>query len=308
MQQIVRLEPFFSHAPWGGNRLAQWKNLPSSTSIAESWEVSALPNASSRMGGVELSTLLSSNDLPYLVKLIDTNAELSIQVHPCNQYLQQQQINSLAKDECWLILQAQTDAGIYLGLRPDVTPELFFTVISNREKVQDLLNFIPVAAGDFFFVPAGLAHAIGKNITLMEVQRPVNSTFRLWDWNRTGAQGRPRELHLKDGLAVLQLNWEQNCQVHQAIQKNFSTHPQHLIFSHSDFALYTMSLSQKTTHLVFRHSPSHLRWRTIMAVNGTIILNNQVTLTHFTSALVSNNIEEITITTMDQECRILWVE
>jgi mannose-6-phosphate isomerase len=133
-------------------------------------------------------------DLPLLVKYIFTSERLSIQVHPNDE---QASARGLArgKSECWLILDAEEGATIGLGLKRDVSSEELCSSALDG-AIEQLMDWRPVQSGDFFYVPAGTVHAIGAGISLLEFQQNADATFRLYDY------GRPRELHLDDGIAV----------------------------------------------------------------------------------------------------------
>lgn len=148
---------------------------------------------------------ISEPHLSYLAKFIDTSEELSIQVHPGDEYARLHE-NSLGKTECWLILEAADGAGVYLGLKSHVTKELLKDSLEKKIAINSLLNFYPVKKGDFFYVTAGSIHAIGKDITLAEVQQNSGITYRVWDWNRVDAKGEGRELHVEKSLDVINFN------------------------------------------------------------------------------------------------------
>lgn len=136
----------------------------------------------------------AERDLPLLVKYIFTSEKLSVQVHPNDEEARQRGLRR-GKNECWYILDAQEGASLGLGLRAPVSAdELRAAAIDG--SIEDLMDWRPVSAGDFFYVPAGTIHAIGAGITLLEVQQNSDVTYRLYDY------GRPRELHLDDGVAV----------------------------------------------------------------------------------------------------------
>ena len=157
--------------------------------IGESWEVSRLQEGASRVEEGGLSSLLSHEDLPYLVKYIDAQEVLSLQVHPGNAYAQRYE-GSEGKEECWLILQAKEGAGVYFDFRSGVQREDFEQALARGASLENFLNFLPVERGDFLHVPPGTIHAIGAGVFLAEVQQSSGadvSSFRLGpSW-----QGRP---------------------------------------------------------------------------------------------------------------------
>lgn len=199
MKKIVKLNPFISERVWAGTKLAKLKNIDTSLRVGETWEVSSLKEGASKLNNQKLHEFC---DLSYLVKFIDTSDNLSIQVHPDNEYARENE-NSLGKSECWLILDAEEGSGIYLGFKKGITKKEFFNAVEAKLPVDNFLNFLPVKSGDFFYVPAGSVHAIGKGVTLCEVQQSSGVTYRVWDWNRLGMDGMPRDLHVEKAKDVL---------------------------------------------------------------------------------------------------------
>lgn len=188
---------------WGGNRLGE--------SIGESWEISTHCDGSS----IKDPTI----KLDYLVKLLNTSDNLSVQVHPDNEYARKYE-GSIGKSEAWLILESGPEAGIYLGFKKGVTKKEFQTALTNNLDISQFLNFYPVKKGDFFYVPAGTVHAIGAGVFLMEVQQSSGITYRVWDWNRMGDDGKPRELHITKALDVLQFSDDFNAKLKQFMKQN----------------------------------------------------------------------------------------
>ncbi len=172
---MMKIIPFFSQRPWAGKRLQEsFPAAPAGT--GEAWILSTLRGSESLAEGKPLSEALGK-DLPYIVKVIDTSAPLSVQVHPNDEWAKNLE-NSKGKTECWLILSASVDAGVYLGLKDGVDRKTFEAAIRNSEDVSRLMNFHVVEKNDFISVPAGTIHAIG-------------------DWGREG-----RELHIDKGMKV----------------------------------------------------------------------------------------------------------
>ena len=151
------------------------------------------PTLGSRIGEVWFEHP-SKMDLPLLMKYIFTSERLSVQVHPSDQQARERGLDR-GKDECWYILDATERATLGLGLRTSVSASQLRAAALDG-SIEELLDWRPVKAGDFFYVPAGTIHAIGAGITLLEIQQNADVTYRLYDY------GRPRELHLEDGIAV----------------------------------------------------------------------------------------------------------
>ncbi|MEP6538860.1 MAG: class I mannose-6-phosphate isomerase [Bryobacteraceae bacterium] len=173
---ITRLEPSFHKRIWGTTKLLPW-----------------FPDPDERTGEVWFR---SGEESPLLAKLIFTSAKLSVQVHPADDFARQHE-NSRGKTEMWHVLEAAPGAVIAMGFRDHITREQFEDAL-RETRVEDLLQWVPAQAGDTFFIPAGVVHAIGAGLTICEIQQNSDITYRLYDY------GRPRELHLEKGLAVSQ--------------------------------------------------------------------------------------------------------
>lgn len=210
--------PIYKSPIWAGQRISLFKGEDKATSpnypIGESWEISALPNDTSVVAegpdcGLSLADLISKhgtellgaqvqrrygNSFPLLVKLIDTDADLSIQVHP-DDALAQSIGHTFGKNELWYILEARPGAHIACGFNRPIAPGDVHQ-LAKSGKIVDYLRYTEARAGDVFFIPAGRVHAIGAGILLAEVQQSSNDTFRLFDYNRTDKNGKLRPLHL----------------------------------------------------------------------------------------------------------------
>ena len=223
-----------SRTPWGGRKIrthykAGLGLAPSEEVVGESWEISVEPSFPSRLagGGPSLAEVIEGAPLawlgastlqrygpqtPLLVKLLDTSANLSVQVHPEDGDPALKPGES-GKPEAWVVLEAEPGAGLYLGFRDGVTRADVEGCLADQGPLDQLMNFVPVGSGDAFVIAAGTAHAIGAGLTLLEPQivRPGarGLTYRFWDWNRrydaAGKQdpgGEPRALHVERSLAV----------------------------------------------------------------------------------------------------------
>lgn len=180
---------------------------------SESWEISAVEGDVSVVGsgflkGNPLDELVEvymgelvgdkvfdrfGEEFPLLIKFIDARERLSVQVHPSDE-LAAVRHGAFGKTEMWYILSCRPDARLYIGFREGVTREMYEAAVA-AGTVGELLNEIPAAPGDAFFIPAGTVHSIGEGIVLAEIQQTSDITYRIFDWNRTDGQGRPRELH-----------------------------------------------------------------------------------------------------------------
>ena len=218
MLMPLKLTPECKEIIWGGNRLKNEYNKVSSLSnIAESWELTVRPDGMNKIVGGQYdgytlqqyidengSSVITNKTLdffPLLIKFIDACDNLSVQVHPDDTY-GLAHANSLGKTEMWYIIDALPGAQLVYGLKEGVTNEMFAKAIEEN-KVEEMLNYVPVHKGDVFFIPAGMVHAIGAGILLAEIQQNSNITYRVYDYNRVGKDGKPRELHVNDALNVI---------------------------------------------------------------------------------------------------------
>lgn len=214
------LDPPIKNYIWGGRRLIDdFKFNCDSEKAAEAWLLSchfdgesAVKNGS--LAGLTLSEAIENfgddclgengknfSYFPLLIKLIDAKDRLSLQVHPDDEYALRVE-NEYGKNEMWYIVDCEENAKIVYGLKRDVTAyELETRIRSN--SILDICNLVPVKKGDAFFIPAGTLHAIGKGILIAEVQQNSNTTYRVSDYGRIGADGRPRELHVDKALDVI---------------------------------------------------------------------------------------------------------
>lgn len=205
---------------WGGNRLATEYGFESDKEkIAEAWMLSCHKDGQSiisngELKGKTLSEAIeifgdeclgkNSKEFPYfpiLIKLIDAKDKLSIQVHPDDEYALKNE-GEFGKTEMWYIVDCEPDAKLIYGLSKDVTQEELDEKI-NSDTITDICNFVPVKKGDVFFIPAGTLHAIGKGILIAEIQQNSNTTYRVSDYGRLGADGKPRQLHKKQASEVI---------------------------------------------------------------------------------------------------------
>ncbi|GAB1429854.1 mannose-6-phosphate isomerase, class I [Ignavibacteria bacterium] len=198
---------------WGGTALAAHygKSASLNVRIGESFEIfGGNKICGGNFDGKTLQTVVNkvpeamlgrilSGDYPLLVKLLDAHEWLSVQTHPNDALASELEGQPRGKTECWFIFDAESDAQIVYGFR-DGVGESDVRIALAAGTMQDVLNFIPVKAGDFIPVPAGTVHAIGPGIVLYELQQTSDITYRLFDWNRAGLDGTPRELHIEKAL------------------------------------------------------------------------------------------------------------
>ena len=220
-------KPIYKHRIWGGQKLREvfGKDLPLGEKIGESWELADLPHDKTLIANGEFAgqTLISvigkypyeitgreyfAGPFPLLIKILDAQDVLSVQVHPDEQACQRLGEGE-PKTECWYIISAEPDAIIYKGLKDGVTKQQFAEAIENGD-VADLLSKIPVEAGQCHFLPAGTAHAIGPGLLIAEIQLPSDTTYRIFDWNRVDDSGKGRQLHIEDALESIHFDQNQD--------------------------------------------------------------------------------------------------
>ena len=217
------LRPAAKDYLWGGNRLNEdfSKNIDLSP-LAETWECSTHPDgtsvaASGKFDGKTLSEVLKFNpeflgtryeeqgELPILIKFIDAKRDLSVQVHPDDDYAKENENGQLGKTEMWYVMDAEKDSHLVYGLHHTVDKETFRQSIYEG-TVEKYLQKVPVKKGDLFFLNPGTIHAIGAGTLVAEVQESSNITYRLYDYNRVDKNGKKRELHVDKALEVANLN------------------------------------------------------------------------------------------------------
>lgn len=231
MFEPLKFVPIFKEKIWGGSEIRKKFNKPApiSSKIGESWELTDIPNgrsviAEGRFSGQTLQKILtqypeeitgnpnySCKSFPLMIKFIDANGDLSVQVHPDKETCQRTGKGN-PKTECWYILATKPGACIYKGLKPGTKREVFEQSIKNG-NCEDYLQKIEVKVGECHFLPSGVVHAIGSGILLAEIQQPSDTTYRVYDWNRVDSDGKPRELHIKDAIDCIHFGNNENLTV-----------------------------------------------------------------------------------------------
>jgi len=217
----LRFIPILKRIRWGGRRLGDLLKKPIGdfSDYAESWEICDHEADQSIVAngpwhGTSLHGLVRGHadqllgrhrglsQFPLLLKFLDAHDRLSVQVHPDDEQAPRFVPNERGKTEAWVILAADPGSCVYAGLKPGVDETVLREALS-KANVEECLHRVEVAVGDCLFIPAGTVHAIGEGILLAEVQQSSDLTFRLFDWNRLGADGKPRDLHVEQSLACI---------------------------------------------------------------------------------------------------------
>ena len=219
---ILKLKPAYKDYLWGGNRLKTdfYKEYDGEV-LAETWELSCHKDGPSVIvngenAGKTFPEYVKENgsgatgtncdrfdDFPILIKFIDARDNLFIQVHPDNEYALKNE-GQYGKTETWYIVDAKEGAGIYYGVKDAMTKETFGEKIENN-TVLDALNFQQVKKGEMYFIESGTIHAIGRDVLIAEIQQNSNVTYRVYDFGRVGADGKPRDLHIEKAKNVTNL-------------------------------------------------------------------------------------------------------
>lgn len=221
--ELIFLKPYLQEKIWGGQKLNTLFKLElPAERIGEAWTISAHPKGESiitypkEYEGLGLSELYKTRpelfgakipeNFPLLIKIIDAKEDLSVQVHPNDEYGLKHE-NELGKTECWYIIDAEPGAKIVYGHRASSKEDFLDKV--EKGDWNSLLNYITVEAGEFYYVPAGVIHAIGKGITILETQQNSDITYRLYDYDRKDSQGNKRDLHIDKSSEVTKYPFEE---------------------------------------------------------------------------------------------------
>lgn len=217
----LQFKPELKERVWGGRALARFGlELPDGP-IGEAWTIGDHPNGTTVVMNGELagtgldavrerfgaawfgSKFAASRNgrFPLLIKLLDCNDDLSVQVHPADEYEGLPE-GELGKTEMWYVIDAKPGAKIIYGLKPGHTRESFAQAIAEN-RIMDTLQAVEVEPGDTFYIPAGTVHALCSGVLVAEIQQNSDTTYRLYDYNRPGLDGKPRELHIEDSLNVI---------------------------------------------------------------------------------------------------------
>jgi mannose-6-phosphate isomerase len=209
----IFLEPALNVRVWGGRQLESrlGKPLPTAEPYGESWEIFWKNRVAG--GQQTLGELIAADphgmtgigtagaEFPLLVKFLDAQDWLSVQVHPDDAQAAQLEGEPRGKTECWYVVDAAPGAQLIYGLKGVTSADQYRRMVAEG-RTREALQFVDVQAGDFIFVPAGTQHAIGPGLLIYELQQTSDTTYRVWDWDRVGLDGKPRPLHLEKALAV----------------------------------------------------------------------------------------------------------
>ncbi len=215
----ILFSPIYQERVWGGRNLESklGRRLPADKVIGESWEIVDRPEAQSTTpAGKTIRELIEANPegimgagwtadkpFPILVKWLDCQEKLSLQVHPPAEIAPS--LNGEPKTENWYIADATPEATLMAGLKQGVTRESFEEALKEN-ALEPLVHTIPVKKGESIFIPSGRIHAIGGGNLILEIQQNSDTTYRVYDWGRVGLDGKPRDLHIEESLASSDFN------------------------------------------------------------------------------------------------------
>ncbi len=235
----IFFKPAYKNVIWGGTNISKiFKRNIIGDNIGESWELSAHPNGLSEIKNKELNraNLLelfsdqkrrkeifgkhceNMDKFPILIKFIDANKKLSIQVHPDDEYAKKNE-NDSGKNEVWYVMDCKDDAKIIYGFKDNVTRKNLKDAIND---IENNVRYLEVHKGDFISIPSGTVHAILDGILICEIQQSCDVTYRVYDWNRLDKSGKPRETHVQKALDVINLENNEKIQNYNDITSNIS--------------------------------------------------------------------------------------
>ena len=219
----LKFTPVLKEKIWGGNKIETIlkHKISPLKNCGESWEISGIVDDESVVANgflaennlnelmeIYLTDLVGEKNyekyglgFPLLIKFIDAQDNLSVQVHPDDAFAQER-YGQNGKTEMWHVIQADEGAGLYVGFNQKITAQQYLDAVEGG-TLEEYLKFYPVKPGDTFMIPAGTVHAIGKGVLLAEIQQPSDITFRIYDWNRVDDQGNSRELHTEEAFDAI---------------------------------------------------------------------------------------------------------
>lgn len=314
-------DPIFKERVWGGRRIAELyeKPIPETVSIGESWEISDRPGdasviANGPLAGKDLHWLVKhrGDDLfgsdqphpevfPWLIKILDAQDKLSLQVHPPAEIAAD--LGGEPKTEMWYVAAADPDADIFVGLKRGVTRAEFERKTADG-TVADCFHRIEVQPGDCMFLRSGRVHALGAGSVIFEIQQNSDTTYRVFDWNRVGLDGKPRELHIENSMRSIDFNdFEPSLIDTQFVPSNSgSIRP---LASDPLFTVDTVKMHSGQTSLLHNHE-----LQVVAVLNGTAGLSWQNTKTSLNAgnfALIPTCLDKIQVSA-ETDCEWLWVQ
>jgi mannose-6-phosphate isomerase len=307
----IKFHPISKERLWGGNKLAQVLNKPfQGDNIGESWELSGVEGdvsvvANGPLQGRTLTELMETYkgrllgksvyerfgmEFPILIKFIDAQKDLSIQLHPHDD-LARERHNSFGKTEMWYIMDADPGAELIVGFNRDVTKEEYQEHL-NEDRLLELLNYEAVEEGDTFFIRTGKIHAIGAGVLLAEIQQTSDITYRVFDFNRRDKEGNLRELHTELALDAMDYERKDDFKVNYSKTADKANTLVHCPYFKTDYRKLTQD-----SHLDYAGVDS---FRIYMCVEGSAVLESEtgsITIQKGETALIPAEINSLTLKT-----------
>lgn len=276
--EIMRLLPTGKDYLWGGVRLREeYGKKINITPLAESWECSVHPDGPSYVANGEfkgqtlaevlkqhqeyLGTKVKSCEMPVLVKFIDAKEDLSVQVHPNDEFAMEHE-HQKGKTEMWYIIEADKGANLVYGFQHKVTPKILYDAVKTG-TLDKHLKKVAVHKGDTYFVPAGMVHGIGKGILIAEIQESSNVTYRVYDYNRVDKRGQKRELHLDKAMQVMNMTVTQDVSQKPRLVKYYPGCSREVICCCQYFEVERIQVTKG-----FSFSVMHSSFQVLMCLNG----------------------------------------
>lgn len=280
MNKPFLLKPSAKDYLWGGNRLNdEFAKEIDISPLAETWECSTHPDGPSfLLNGETLTTLIKEHpdflgtkhkgkeELPLLIKFIDAKKDLSVQVHPTDEYAGKYENGQLGKTEMWYVLDAGKDASLIYGLKHTMKKEKIRKAIEDG-TVEKYLQKVKIKKGDVFFIEAGTIHAIGAGALVAEIQENSNLTYRLYDYDRIDKDGKKRPLHVEKALDVANLNSMATPKQPLRVLKYRAGVARELLCRCKYFEVYRMVVNTERRQNVF-YRADELGFRVLLCVNG----------------------------------------
>lgn len=313
----LKFHPIYKEKIWGGQRLNSYfqRQLPAEN-IGESWEIAAHPHGTSiiangKLAGTSLTDIIdrfpeqilgkpdinTDRKFPLLIKLLDARKKLSVQVHPDDKYALEKE-GEPGKTEMWYIIDADPGAELIYGLKPGTTRKDMARAIE-KGKLEDYLNSVSVEAGDVFFIPSGTVHSLKQGVLLAEIQQNSDTTYRVYDWNRTGKNGRPRKLHINRALEVTDFNRDGSNAPCQPLSRTTAAYTRSFLAACRHFVCEKIELRDK-----YRFTTGN-RFMILMVIKGQPLLkyrNGSQNLNAGQTLLIPAGLGELTL---KQPARVL---
>lgn len=309
----LKFEPIYKKILWGGRKLEKKGRILPDGKIAESWDLSVREDDQSlisngkfkgerfvdiikKYGSEIIGEKLKDDyimNFPMLVKILDANDDLSVQVHPTDEYAEMYEGQPYGKDETWIILDIEEGAQIIYGLKEDLDRDSFAHKL-DEEGFENCLNYIKVRLGEVYNVYPGLVHAMRKGVLALEIQQNSNTTYRVYDYNRTDDKGNKRELHAEKALDVIDFNKKKPLRAVTGQEKQATK--DFILTSFVENKHYTLEKLKIETQ--FTEDTKNERFYVYFVISGTGIIKNrelETSISGFDTILIPAGIGRYTI-------------